>query len=296
MATKKPSEGREGIIIPHEQYRAFDVEGDFIPSPSAHEVRDLINAKPGLIWCSVEDEHRFKDNMYWLSRTLGRRIFFWTCYSGIVEWQPKEDMKVLNDDSEPILLPMEALTWALELNHKEGIGGSLEQIFPNADDLQGSIIIMQDLPKFFEDPMVMRALRDIGETIFWSKEEPNKKKALVITSPLADIPMDLRDITTQMEFHLPVAEEIEGLLNCIAGEGKVKNLDEETKAELIKGSQGMSMTRILLSARKSAARNDYQLNPKMIEEEKQQIIKQSGILEIMATDVSMDDIGGMDII
>jgi SpoVK/Ycf46/Vps4 family AAA+-type ATPase len=293
-ATKKEQPTREGIIVPHEQYRSFEIEGDFIPSPSSYELRDLINAKPGLIWCSVEDEHRFRDNLYWLSRTLGRRIFFWTCYSGLIEWQPKEDMKVFNEDNEPILLPVEVITWALEHDHREGIGAALDEIFPDAESIQGSIIILQDMHKFLEDPMVVRALRDVGETIFWSRDEPNRKKAVIITSPLPDVCMELRDITTVMDFRLPTSEEIDGLLGCIASEGRVKNLDEEIRTEIIKGAQGMSMTRILLSARKSAARNDYELSPVMVEEEKKQIIRQSGILEIMETNVAMTDIGGMD--
>jgi len=292
MAEEKKETKLPTTIIPHEDFHHFDQE-TFALSPSALELRDILNAKPGLVWCVVEDEHRFRDNVYYIARTLGRRVVFWTCYQGMVEWQPNEDMRLKQDD-ELILTPMDAITKTMEFSHEDGVGAPLEQIFSNPEEIVGSVFVLHDMHKFIDDPMVLRALRDLGETIFWLGSGPNMKKGVILTAPSAEIPLELQDITTVVDFKYPTEDEIQVLLDSIKEEGKVTNLQDEVEMEIRRSAKGLSMTRILGSARRCAAKSNYELSPEMIGEEKRQIILQSGIMEIITEDISLDDIGGMD--
>ncbi|MEM5007385.1 AAA family ATPase [Priestia megaterium] len=168
---------------------------------------------------------------------------------------------------------------------------------------QPSIFILKDFHIYFggqgrsPDFQIIRKLRDMVTKI---KQSPAPKNIIFI-SPSLVLPEDLQKDITIFDFNLPTFEEIKDVLDEMIKankhSGRIQiDLNEEEKEMLAKAATGLTLS----EAENAFARamvEDGRLNVHDVEvvlEEKEQIIKKTGILEFVRSDLKMEDVGGLE--
>ena len=80
---------------------------------------------------------------------------------------------------------------------------ALEQVEKAPD---GMLFVFKDFHESWTQPPVKRKLRNVAQRLRFTK------KAIVITSPAANVPEELKDEAVVIDFPLPVAVELEAVL------------------------------------------------------------------------------------
>jgi SpoVK/Ycf46/Vps4 family AAA+-type ATPase len=225
----------------------------------------LLRACYPLIYIPTTEEERLERAIASATEQLGNRhVYIWDFVSGYRENPNNAGFGKRN--------PLQAL---------EFIG----KIPPQA----GGVFILRDFHRFLEDISVSRQLRNLAREL---KSQP---KNIVIVAPQIQIPVELTEVLTVVDFPLPTASEIkteiERLLSATG-----QPLTEELLNELVRAAQGLSLERIRRVLTKAIATNG-KLEPEDVElilEEKRQSIRQTQILDFYPATEQISDIGGLD--
>ena len=209
-----------------------------------------------------------------LIRTV-RKVFEWSLTDGLTD-----SGKAAGDDSKSALKALEFID-----HYKEP-----------------AIFVLKDFHVFFgannrqADIVVIRKMRDLLPKLKQSQSPKN----VVFVTPMLLLPSDLEKDITIVEFALPSFEEISRVLKEMIetnrSTGRIAiNLSEEEEERLAKAALGLT----LHEAENAFARamvEDGKLDIADVEvvlEEKRQTIRKSGILEFIKSDLSIDDVGGL---
>lgn len=145
------------------------------------------------------------------------------------------------------------------------------------------------------DYNVVRKLRDIiGEL----KTSKYRKNVIFLASEVL-IPETMQKEITLLDMPLPTLEEIKAKLDKMITQNNqidTADLDEEGKERLCKAALGLTLQEAE-NAFALAMVNDGKIDGKdlsIILSEKMQVIRKTGILEFINTDISISDIGGLE--
>jgi len=148
---------------------------------------------------------------------------------------------------------------------------------------------LRDFHRFLEDISISRKLRNLARTL---KSQP---KNLILIAPQVEIPSELTEVFTVLDFPLPNASEMRTeIQRLISSTGK--NLPDKLLDELVRAAQGLSLERIRRVLARCLA-STGQIEPEDVElilEEKRQSIRQTQILDFYPTTEQIADIGGLD--
>ncbi len=173
---------------------------------------------------------------------------------------------------------------------------ALESVMKSKDE---AVYIFKDFHIFFgadrngrPDYGIIRKLRDIIPVLKASR------KTIVFISPRLVIPCDMEKEISVLDFCLPTQEEVTGLLDELIAGLSPENvrLNPDEKATLARAALGLTMQ----EAENAFCRAIVNLKGidisaiSIIHEEKNQVVKKTGVLEFVKTDLSIDDIGGLD--
>ncbi|MGL5075762.1 MAG: AAA family ATPase, partial [Waterburya sp.] len=101
----------------------------------------------------------------------------------------------------------------------------------------GGVFILRDFQRFLEDIAVSRQLRNLARIL---KSQP---KNIIIIAPEVELPKELTEVITVIDFPLPTAPEIKiEIERLISATGQ--SLSEQLVAELVRAAQGLSLERI----------------------------------------------------
>lgn len=165
-----------------------------------------------------------------------------------------------------------------------------------------AILILQDVHTLLGvqgrniDYNFVRKIRDVAGSIKNSEHSKN----VVIIAPSLILPMDLQKDITVVDLELPTLDEIKSVLNEMIkmneGSGIKISLTEDEKEILCKGAQGLTLQEAENAfARAMVSRGQLTVKElDVIMDEKCQVIKKSGILEFIKSDMSMKDVGGLE--
>lgn len=234
-------------------------------------------------------------------------------YLYIQTWEEDRVLSLIRtvaQDVELIKTPREVLTWRVTTGVVDGSGQAKSDTKAPLKALeyiekydQPCIVVLQDFHVYFggqgklADFQVIRKLRDMLLHIKRSVHPIN----VIFTSPFLLLPDDLQKDITIVDFELPTFEEIMKVLdemiyiNQQSGRIQITLTDEE-KERLAKAALGLTLS----EAENAFARamvEDGSLaidDVEVILEEKEQIIKKSGILEFITSEVRMEDVGGLE--
>ena len=152
-----------------------------------------------------------------------------------------------------------------------------------------AIFILKDFNKFLTDISISRKLRNLVRIL---KTQP---KSLIIVATELEIPKELSDLITVLDFTLPNSTEIKNELLRLF-ESLNKTVEPDFLEVLIRACQGLSIEKIRRALSKSIAQygtiNEATINLVLVE--KCQIISQTEILEFQGTTSQFTDIGGLE--
>lgn len=166
---------------------------------------------------------------------------------------------------------------------------------------KNAIFIMCDFHVYFGvkgrqvDYNVVRHLRDIIPELKTSKF---RKNVIFLASELL-IPETMQKEISIVDMPLPTLEEIKAKLDKMISQNKqidTTNLDEAGKEKLCKAAMGLTLQEAE-NAFALAMVNDGKIDGQdlsIILSEKMQVIKKTGILEFINTDIKITDVGGLE--
>ncbi|WP_036478670.1 AAA family ATPase [Myxosarcina sp. GI1] len=226
----------------------------------------LLRACYPLIYIPTTEEERLEKAIATVAQKLGNRnVYVWDFVSG---YQDNPNFKGFGKRN-----PLQAL----------------EFITDKVPERAGGIFILRDFHRFLEDISVSRQLRNLARNL---KSQP---KNIVIVAPQIEIPAELTEVLTVVDFPLPTAPEIRTEIQRLIGATE-QNLSEQLLDELVRSARGLSLERIRRVLTMAIATHG-RLEPEdaeLILEEKRQSIRQTQILDFYPATEQISDIGGLD--
>lgn len=238
------------------------------------KLSNLINASFPFIYIPTWEEERVVEMIFRVISNqtmvkIPRRIFTWSQAEGFEgDGQKKKE----------IVQPVQALDF---------IRSSKEQ----------TVFILKDFHVFFglkntqPNYLIIRKLRDLVSDL------KNNRKTVIFISPQLIIPHDMQKEISVLDFPLPDYNEIKDVLkSLISGlpEDSVA-LSSEEQDKLIRAAQGLTYQEAENAfARAIVTLRGLNINAlEIIHDEKNQVIKKTGILEFVSSTMKEKDIGGL---
>ena len=231
----------------------------------SEEFELLLRARYPLIYIPTMEEERLEQTIAHVARQQGNRgVYTWDFVDGYQGNPTDEGFGQRN--------PLQAL-----------------ELVERLSSTAGAVIVLRDFHRFLDDISVARKLRNLSRHL---KSQP---KTIVLVSHRVDIPDDLKDIITVLDFPLPSMAEIQAELTRLLG-AMGKLVQGRTMDELVQSCQGLSIERIRrVIARAIATHGELRASDlDLVLEEKRQTIRQTQILDFYPARETMADIGGLD--
>jgi len=215
---------------------------------------------------SIEEERIEYTIKKTIKTTLKRSIFTWDFIDGYGNNPNYKSVAKRN--------PMQALEFIEQLNKETP-----------------AIFILKDFNRFMNDLAISRKLKNLNRIL---KLQP---KAIIIIGSELNIPKELQDLVTILQFELPseneINQELKRLINALKIEVKLDIFEK-----LSRSCQGLSIERIRKVLSKIIANyktiNENSIN--ILLNEKKQIVKQTGILEYFSTNENIGSLGGLKVL
>jgi len=195
-----------------------------------------------------------------------RRVFVWTVTHGIVEYgQPRSVTQ------HSTVSPQPAIEWVMRQR-------------------EPGIFIFKDLHPFIDNAEVTRWLRD---AIAGFK---GTQKAIVLMSPLQQIPIELEKEVAVIDFALPNMSELNQVLTFHLEQARSRRLSTEGREKLLKAALGLTRDEADKVYRKAQVTSGRLTEEEVdvVLSEKKQLIRRNGILDYIEEDETIDSVGGLE--
>lgn len=159
----------------------------------------------------------------------------------------------------------------------------------DTEDLNKKVLVIRDIYSFQESAYDLACIKKLITAI-----NRNLECAIIFVSGYSEIPHALSKYVVTIDVEYPDAEEIDQIIGNFLVENNCK-MRKEIRRKLIIQFKGLTEYEII-SNLKLAFVNDRKIDSddlKMIFEQKQQIIRQSGILELVDAKENLLNIGGL---
>jgi len=280
----------------------LEVEPEIITSAkpayrdSMEEILALIKGRVPIIWVLTHEENRFiNDFNNSIAIPNQREVWLWSSYQGLIQEEQILSLERASGDQADTWNPQKALKKITEMN--------------TSSDAENENIcfILRDFHTVLGEP-IPRQMRDMYEHLV------NKKKTIIITSPLLahgpggnkpGIPPTLEKQISIVRYELPTKEVIKDHINEIVDhmktttKGKRKDTKlsytEEEVDSFVKALQGLTFIEID-NAISTSITHMNKLDADKLLINKKQLLRKSEILEFIQTPISMDEVGGLDLV
>ncbi|MDB9315200.1 AAA family ATPase [Spirulina sp. CS-785/01] len=183
--------------------------------------------------------------------------------------------------------------WDDHGTNRNSVMGALDRI-RKQEEAEPTIFVLKDLHYILRSPHISQNAPVIRELKNLAQELKHSRHTLILTSHTLEVPPEISEDMTVMDFPLPDNEEINRFIDRInADQLKLEGLARE---QLVKACQGLSRVRIQRVLAKALAAKE-QINETDIDrvlEEKKQAIRQSGTLEFYTAQESLKNVGGLE--
>jgi ATP-dependent 26S proteasome regulatory subunit len=231
-------------------------------------LREAVVARTSLVYLLTEEDRRVEGEIKALAGAFKPplRVYIWSCTTGVV-----------SDDEVVVPNPsiMGALDWFMGIN-------------------ETAFLILNDINAFLTDnPPLSRKLKDTLRRI-----ENTYKTVFMLSHELA-IPAELTNDVVMVDVPLPGLEEVDRVIEAVVAREKNRDalrqsITGEVRELFIKAGSGLTSQQMTQAFRKTvsgkSAITDKELE--ILYEEKKQIVRKSGLLELVHQDVNFDGLGG----
>lgn len=142
-------------------------------------------------------------------------------------------------------------------------------------------------------------LQTVAEKYERREVDKNTTIILVDPTPVSMLPTPLSEISTIINVPLPSPSDIQRIVAGLKVAPYLKDRESALKEDFSRHLQGLQFHEIDQIIRSSLEKVNGFLSPRMIDyalEEKKQIIKKSGIIEVVDTDITFKQVGGLEVL
>ncbi|MEG4284806.1 AAA family ATPase [Microcoleus sp. A006_D1] len=185
--------------------------------------------------------------------------------------------------------------WEDNGSGKGSVMAALDRIGKTAVE-EYTIFVLRDLHPILRSPYTEKNAPVVRELRNLTRELKRSKKTIILTSHALELPEELKEDITVIDFPLPNIQEINHLISHVVENPEQLQVSGLAKEQLVKACQGLSRARIGRVLAKALA-TKQQINESDIDgvlEEKQQAIRQTGILEFCNSRESLKNVGGLE--
>jgi SpoVK/Ycf46/Vps4 family AAA+-type ATPase len=245
------------------------LRADHERNSSIDEIGYLIRARYPIIWVVSFEEDRVLKSIRESKgvKDRGKKLFQWSITEG---WQGPG-----SEGGKDITDPYKALNYMLQTE-------------------QNAIFVLKDFHAYLQDPTIVRRLRDLREQL------KGTRKTCILLSSVLKIPPELEKEIAVVDFELPNVEQLgfilDGVLKGVADDPTVESkLDDRAKEKIAEAALGLTATEAENVFAKSIVQFK-RFDIDVILQEKEQIIRKSGILEFMHPEETVSGVGGLDLL
>lgn len=161
-------------------------------------------------------------------------------------------------------------------------------------DLDRKFLVIKDAHLYMDDPLVITYLKEIALNISKSDESAWDSSVIIVSSQLK-LPKELEKFITILEMDYPDQDEIKQQIRSFADLQEV-SISESLLEDMSMAFKGLTEFEIesLLASALSIDGTLSRQDLKLIHEQKRQMIKKSGILEMISVKERPKDIGGLE--
>lgn len=166
----------------------------------------------------------------------------------------------------------------------------------DAENLSESFFLLKEIDDYIDEPKVKSLLLHIAQRKLY---DAAFNTTIIIVSTIVKVPQAIEKYVSFLDIDLPNEEEIKALIRKhVEVNHDEEGFNEEDIRELmpsLKGLTAFEIDRTLDMAMSSngTLRAD---DKTMIDQQKKQMVKQSGILELIDANENLEDIGGMNVL
>ena len=185
--------------------------------------------------------------------------------------------------------------WEDNGSAKGSVMAALDRIGKTAVE-EYTIFVLRDLHPVLKYPYTEKNAPVVRELRNLTRELKRSKKTIILTSVALELPEELKEEVTVIDFPLPNVQEIDSLISHVVEKPQQLQVSGLAREQLVKACQGLSRARIGRVLAKALAAKQ-QINESDIDgvlEEKQQAIRQTGILEFFNSRESLKSVGGLE--
>ncbi|AFZ10189.1 AAA ATPase central domain protein [Oscillatoria nigro-viridis PCC 7112] len=185
--------------------------------------------------------------------------------------------------------------WEDNGSGKGSVMAALDRVSKTAVE-EYTIFVLRDLHPILKYPYSEKSAAVVRELRNLTRELKRSKKTIVLTSHTLELPEELKEEVTVIDFPLPNVQEIDSLISHVVEKPQQLQVSGLAREQLVKACQGLSRARIGRVLAKALAAKQ-QINESDIDgvlEEKQQAIRQTGILEFFNSRESLKSVGGLE--
>ena len=235
------------------------------------DLKDMLKANYPLIYLSTTEYNRTLQYVRNIAHVNDFKFYAWDCVNGL------EKHEKINK---------EITVSTVEKYDDKDI---LEHIIRNPENNEREVYFLEDYHKYFRDNNRVVMLRKIAEKMkFYDKH-------VLIVGPFVKLPDELEKFVTVLNVPLPDKKDLEKRLDTVLGKGN--SINDDLKKFHIDAALGMTDTEADLAFRlaKQKIGLDKKEASRIIANEKEQIIKKSGILDYFQLNQDLDNtVGGLD--
>lgn len=198
----------------------------------------------------------------------------------------------------------------LEKGKKPDLEATLSSfIFPCEDfnrvifDGRG-ILVLKNVTEELNNPSIQSLLQTFAFKYCRGGYDSTTTIIIMGITPISEIPPQIERISSVIELPNPSEKEIKRLLDDLYMENDVEMSnqhigidDDDILTEMIRTLQGLQLYEIKQILRSSLCRTGNRISSQTIKyalEEKKQIVKKSGIIEVIDSNVTLDQVGGLE--
>lgn len=247
----------------------------------AADISALLRARNPLLWVVTREEARVERYLFEAAASAGYVARTWDVARGVCDATGRVVNSEVSAGADP--------------------GDTLNAIDQRArsDYADRGVWILRDLPAWLQPPtgaLQLRQLRNLAR--FLPGQPRNRAQAIIILTPVAEVPADLAGHATVIEWPLPDREEIAGILdaaiNALPEELKETAAPNGTRDAAIDAAVGLTGE----EAASCYARSLVQLrkiDPQTVAKEKKRVIARERVLEWYdPIPGGLDAVGGLD--
>jgi len=175
----------------------------------------------------------------------------------------------------------------------------------NGEHGRNLYVAMLDADNYLGDPMIRRRLKNLAIS---SNEHPQMNRTLVLFTRTGKVPADMAEYVELVDFDDPSDSLIRDFLTSLEvtlrehdKEGKFtfpagRDLDAEIPDAFIRACRSMTLYQLKQTLHRLVMQSKMQVTTEMMVAENRRIIEESELLDLMQTDLTFDNVAGLDLL